>query len=107
MPEVTAYPPGYPAWTDLGTPDIEASRRFYCGLFGWYAYELALPGRNDYVMFTLGGVEGPEVAGMQGLTDDTQPPSWTCFFRSDDIDATLAIVRAEGGRELVEPSDVE
>jgi uncharacterized protein len=106
MPEVTAYPPGYPAWADLGTPDIAVSRRFYCALFGWYSYELSLPERNDYVMFTLGGVDGPEVAGMQGLTDDTQPPSWTCFFRSDDIDATLAIVEAEGGRELVEPSDV-
>ncbi|WP_412516724.1 VOC family protein [Actinomadura madurae] len=106
MPEVTAIPPGFPAWTDLGTPDLEASRRFYCGLFGWYVYELAIPGRNDYLMFTLADVGGPEVAGMQELADDTQPPSWTCFFRSDDIDASLAVVEAEGGRVLVEPSDV-
>jgi predicted enzyme related to lactoylglutathione lyase len=29
------YVTGSPNWIDLGTPDVEAAKVFYGGLFGW------------------------------------------------------------------------
>ncbi|MEV3920124.1 VOC family protein [Actinomadura coerulea] len=104
MPEVTAHAPGYPSWAELVSPDVRASQRFYCTLFGWDAYTLA-GDLNDYSIFTLGDVQGPEVAGMQPLADDSMRPTWTCYFRTDDIGAALDRVRAMGGKELSEPTD--
>ncbi|NDU76916.1 VOC family protein [Actinomadura sp. DSM 109109] len=105
MPEVTTYAPGYPTWAELATPDVGSSRRFYCELFGWGIYTLA-GDLDDYSIFTLGDVQGPEVAGMQPLADDSMEPTWTCYFRTDDIPATLDVVRAMGGHELSEPTDL-
>jgi predicted enzyme related to lactoylglutathione lyase len=106
MPEVTGHAPGRPSWAELASPDVKASERFYRDLFGWYSYTLTVPDLGDYDIFTLGGVQGPEVAGMQSLADDAQPPSWTCYFRTDDIQATVDLVKAAGGRELVPPMNV-
>ncbi|GAA2629313.1 VOC family protein [Actinomadura fulvescens] len=101
MPEVTGYPPGWPSWAELATPDAEASKDFYCALFDWYSYTLTVPEKGDYEMFTLGGIQGPEVAGMQTLADDAQRPSWSCYFRTDDLQATVDAAEAQGGQELL------
>ncbi|MFD0688188.1 VOC family protein [Actinomadura fibrosa] len=106
MPEVSGYDPGWPTWAELASPDPEASRAFYCGLFDWYSYTLTVADLGDYEIFTLGDVQGPEVAGMQTLADDSLPSSWTCYFRTDDVDAAVETVRAAGGQELMEPTDV-
>ncbi|GLZ06060.1 glyoxalase [Actinomadura sp. NBRC 104412] len=106
MPEVTSHAPGWPSWVDLHSPDTRRSKEFYTDLFGWDAYTMTVPGFGDREMFTLGGIQGPEVAGMHPLADDTQPPSWMCYFRSDDIQATMETVRAAGGRELAPPADL-
>lgn len=106
MPEVTAHAPGTASWAELTTPNMAASKEFYCGVFGWYSYTLTVPGRDDYEIFTLGGVQGPEVTGAYALADESEPGSWTCYFRSDDIPATLDVVLAAGGQVTVEPTDV-
>ncbi|MBO2449086.1 VOC family protein [Actinomadura barringtoniae] len=61
---------------------------------------------GDYRVFTLGDVQGPEVAGMQALADDAQRPSWACYFRTDDVQGTVDLIKAEGGHELVPVTDV-
>ncbi|WP_433477566.1 VOC family protein [Spirillospora sp. CA-142024] len=104
MPEVTAHAPGYPTWAELASPDVRASKRFYCEVFGWYAYTLT-GSLGEYYVFTLRDVGGPAVAGMQPLADDSMQPTWTCYFRTDDMEATLETVRAMGGQELSEPTD--
>ena len=106
MPEVTAFAPGHPSWAELASPDPEGSGRFYRALFGWYSYTLTVGDLGEYEIFTLGDVQGPEVAGMQALADDSGTASWTCYFRTDDIPATLAAVRDAGGLETMEPTDV-
>ncbi|WP_141577848.1 VOC family protein [Actinomadura sp. WMMA1423] len=105
MPEKNGIAPGHPSWAELASPDPEVSKRFYEGLFGWSSYTLTTD-IGDYEVFTLGGVQGPEAAGMQTLLDDTERGSWTCYFRSDDIDSTVAAVREAGGLEVVEPTEV-
>ena len=106
MPEVTGHAVGRPSWAELASPDVKASRDFYCSLFGWYVYTLTVPEYDDYEIFTLGGVQGPEVAGMQRLADEAQPPSWSVYFRTDDVPATVEAVKAAGGQELVSPMRV-
>jgi len=105
MPEVTSYEPGYPTWAELASPNPQRSKDFYCGLFGWYSYTLTID-IGEYEVFTLGGVQGPEVVGMQFLQDDTLGSSWTCYFRTADIAASVDAVRTAGGTVLVEPTDI-
>ncbi|MBE1530868.1 VOC family protein [Actinomadura algeriensis] len=106
MPEVTRHEPGTACWLDLASPDPETSKAFYGELLGWHSYTLSVDKLDDYEMFTLGGVDGPTVAGMQTLADETQPPSWTCYFRVTDVTDVARRVLAAGGRELVAPLDI-
>ncbi|MEU8798688.1 VOC family protein [Spirillospora sp. NPDC048819] len=106
MPEMTEFPPGFASWVELASPDLEASKHFYCELFGWYTYTLTADSVGEYEVFTLGDIQGPEIGGMYELADNSQRSSWTIYFRTDDIPATLDAVRDAGGRVLVEPMDI-
>ena len=108
MPNVDAYVHGTPSWTDLATPDPEASKAFYGELFGW-GYEdnpTDQPGR-DYVMANKGD---RAAAGMMQLTEEMaaggMPPVWTTYISVDDIEATVAKVAPAGGQVLQPPMDV-
>ncbi|TLZ31474.1 MAG: VOC family protein, partial [Gammaproteobacteria bacterium] len=50
MPEVKEYAPGTPSWVDLGSPDLEASKRFYRALFGWNAETGDDPATGGYTV---------------------------------------------------------
>ncbi|NVI92241.1 VOC family protein [Actinomadura sp. BRA 177] len=103
MGEIKRYAFGAPFWVEIASPAPEVSRRFYGDLFGWYMYTLTIEARGDYSVFTLRDIDGPAAASMQTLADDTQAPSWSCYFRTDDLDATLDAIRAAGGEMLMEP----
>ena len=96
MSERTSYEPGVPSWADLATPDVDASKRFYAGLFGWEAQD-AGPAEETggYAMFTL---QGRNVAGLSPVQDENQPPMWSAYVATDDADAAGA-ARARGGRQ--------
>ncbi|SEG81543.1 hypothetical protein SAMN04489712_11481 [Thermomonospora echinospora] len=106
MPEMTSYEPGEPCWADLASPDPEAAKVFYGGLFGWGSSTPADPGFGGYTSFTLGGVEGDEVAGLMELMDERQPPAWTCYISVADADETADAVTAAGGQVYTPPMDV-
>jgi predicted enzyme related to lactoylglutathione lyase len=89
-------------WVDLGSPDVDASRAFYGGLFGWEAGE-PVPEAGGYTMFTL---EGKLVAGLGPLMSPEQPPAWSTYVATDNADATIQKVREAGGQVVVEPMDV-
>ncbi|QFG24443.1 VOC family protein [Actinomadura sp. WMMB 499] len=103
MPEMTEYRPGEPCWLDLASPDGAVSKRFYRELFGWSSYTLTQDAYGDYEVFTLGGPDGPTTAGLQMLADPDQPPTWTVFFRVDDVEETGSRVLAAGGQEVMPP----
>ncbi|MFG2090093.1 MULTISPECIES: VOC family protein [unclassified Spirillospora] len=102
---MTEFPPGFASWVELASRNLEASRDFYCELFGWYTYTLT-GHMGEYEIFTLGDIQGPEIGGMYELADDSQRSSWTIYFRTDDLTATLDAVSAAGGQVLVEPMDI-
>ena len=55
MSERSSYAPGTPSWVDLGSPDTQASSRFYGALFGWKAEFDPRPDAGGYGMFSLDG----------------------------------------------------
>jgi predicted enzyme related to lactoylglutathione lyase len=102
MAEFSGYTPGTPCWVDLGTPDVDASVKFYGDLFGWEADD-AGPDSGGY---RLSKLHGKQVAGVGPLQDEQQPPAWTSYVWSDDADATAEKVKEAGGQVFMPPFDV-
>jgi hypothetical protein len=104
MPEFSSYPPGTPSWVDLGSPDVDASARFYGELFGWEAVEAGPPEETGgYRMFRK---NGKMVAGLGPLQQEGQPPAWTVYISSDDADDVAEKASASGGQVFMPPFDV-
>jgi len=101
MPAVE-YAPGVPMWTDLGTSDIEAAKKFYGDIFGW-EWVSAGPDTGGYGFFML---NGKMACGAGPRMSDQQPVAWSTYIDSADADATVAKARAAGGTVIVEPMDV-
>ena len=98
------YPQGTPSWVDLGSPDPDASARFYGELLGWEAAasEGPVEETGGYRMFRLNGVD------MDGLgpTQEGQPPAWTTYVAVDDAEASKARIEAAGGSTVLAPLTV-
>jgi uncharacterized protein len=103
MPEITSYEPGTPSWVDLGSPDVEASKVFYAGLFGWEAHTSPDPQAGGYTMFVL---RDKSVAGLGPLFTEGDRPSWTTYMTTADADATASTVGQAGGTVIMPPFDV-
>lgn len=104
MPERDGYAPGTPSWVDLGTPDVDAAVDFYGALFGWTAEETGTIEETGGYRFFLSG--GRKVAGVSPLMSEDQPPAWSTYFDTDDVDALAARITEHGGTSLFDPMDV-
>ncbi len=101
MVAMTDYTPGTPSWVDVSTPDTEATKAFYCGLFGWEA--VTHPEMGGYTNFTL---HGKMVCGAAPTMSADQHPAWSTYISVDDADATAQAVRENGGQVALPPMDV-
>jgi hypothetical protein len=105
MSERSSYDPGTPSWVELaGTPDVEASERFYRELFGW-----EMPEQSNSA--ELGGyrrakLNGKDVAGVSPKMQEGQPCEWNSYISVASADATLGKVRQAGGTVVVDAMDV-
>jgi hypothetical protein len=99
---MTAYEPGTPSWVDVSAPDTAAAAAFYGRVFGWELEDMG-PDAGGYGMFKL---NGKYVAGIGPVQDPNQPPSWSTYVSTDDVDAAVDRVKASGGMAFVEPMDV-
>lgn len=100
------YEEGIPSWVDLMSPDVDASKDFYCGLFRWDARdELDDEGNRIYVTFLK---DGRSVAGLGGQLPGTEgmPAVWHSYVNTADADATAKRAEAAGGSILMAPMDV-
>jgi predicted enzyme related to lactoylglutathione lyase len=98
-----AFAPGTPAWIDVSSPDLEASKSFYRSLFGWQPEQTEDGEAGGYTMFTF---TGHEVAGLGPIQGPGQPPTWRVYISTDDADATAKKVEAAGGKVIMPPFDV-
>jgi predicted enzyme related to lactoylglutathione lyase len=65
MGDARTYEPGTPSWVDLSSPDPAKAAEFYGSLFGWEAVSQGPAAETGgYMMFRLGGPDGPDVAGV-------------------------------------------
>ncbi|MEU9954434.1 VOC family protein [Streptomyces sp. NPDC050982] len=95
--------PGGPCWTELGTSDLEAAKRFYADVFGWRPETDPRAEAGGYTLAHLGDAA---VAALTPLFQESQPVAWNVSFAVPDTDATVRAVRDAGGAVVMEPMDV-
>lgn len=107
MQVVTRYPDGVFSWIDLGTTDPDGAKAFYTGLFGWSFLDMPT---DSGTVYSMGQIEGKNVAGLGPLDPDMQaqgiPPFWSSYIKHDDVDAVAAKATAAGGNVMFPPFDV-
>jgi len=108
---MTEYPPGTPCWVDVSSPDMEASKAFYGGLFGWEAHASPDPAAGGYTFFTLGPASPAEipsrvVAALMPAMGEGQPAAWNTYISVADADAAAKLAAEAGGQALMPPMDV-
>ena len=96
--------PGCLTWNDLSTPDPDAAREFYGGLFGWRAEAVDAPGVDYSVWYNGDRTNG----GMLRITEQMQgiPPNWMPYFAVESVEDTTRKIEAGGGKRVVGPSEV-
>jgi len=95
--------PGALVWNELASPDLESSKTFYGGLFGW---EIApFEGSpTPYLAIKNGDANN---GGMRPLDPPGMPPHWLAYFGVEEIDAALAKAKELGGEVLAGPIDIQ
>jgi uncharacterized protein len=89
------------SWTDLSTPDAEASKAFYGGLFDWEFEDNPVPEGGVYVMAKLGG---RSAAAM--FESSERHPAWASYVTVDDADAITERAQELGAHVLAGAFDV-
>jgi uncharacterized protein len=75
---------------ELPSSDTNRAKGFYSGVFGWTFADME--GSFEYLM-----TEGEEPVGAIYQDNDNPGSGPVVYFATDDIDATLASVREQGG----------
>lgn len=104
MSETAVAATNQPVWMDLGTRNMEASKRFYSELFGWTTFQDPDPDFGGYTVYQL---DGKPVGGVMDLGDNPAPNSWLPYIGVSDVRAAVEAVKAAGGELLVGPMDVK
>ncbi len=87
-------------WQDLVTTDLAAARAFYGELLGWQFDARDRAGRTYAVARTSAG----PVGGLVDVRDITGATSqWVSYLSVPDVDRTVQLVEAAGGKVLVAP----
>lgn len=93
---------GIPCWADLSVPDVDAAVTFYEKVLGWQCERSG----EEYGGYVLASVQGAAAAGIGQQQQEGQPPAWTLYLASDDVDGVAGRVAELGGNVLAEPFDV-
>ncbi|MFN8620204.1 MAG: VOC family protein [Chloroflexota bacterium] len=103
MSGFTAEGPGSFGWAELNTRDLERSVAFYTTAFGWGTRRNDMP-IGPYVEFLDGEDSVGGCMGMMPTVPPEVPDYWTVYFRTADIDASVATATDLGAQLLVPPT---
>src|SRR5215211_4525726 len=92
------------SWTDLSTPDVDASGSFYGALFGWDYDDAPLSEEDGGGFYRLAKLGGRTAAAMYQSSEPH--PAWASYVTVDDVDATAARAAELGATPMGEPFDV-
>jgi predicted enzyme related to lactoylglutathione lyase len=98
----TAWPNGTPCWVDYGAADIDGAKAFYSAVLGW----TYTGGEPEYGGYLTCLTKDRGAAGIAPQQDPNDPPRWTTYFASDDVQGTADRVTSAGGTVLVPPMEV-
>ena len=99
--------PGAPSWFELHTRDHAAAVGFYRSVFGW---DINAVGDTDEFRYTTmrdPSGEG-DLAGIMdaaGFLPDGVASPWWVYWYADDVDVTIAKVKALGGSVVMDAED--
>jgi predicted enzyme related to lactoylglutathione lyase len=91
-------------WHDLMTVDLERSKEFYKGLFGWTTAQQEMGPMGSYTVIQH---RGQTIGGM--VATDPQHglhTHWFSYLTFDDVDELCTRIGKVGGRVAVEPKGV-
>ncbi|NTW39701.1 MAG: VOC family protein [Cellulomonadaceae bacterium] len=91
---------GTPAWVDLQVPDRTVAHTFYSAVLGWEFLPDSGPETGYYAMAHRGGKL------IAGVGQGDQPPVWTTYLATDDVDATVARAQGAGATIVVPPDSI-
>jgi predicted enzyme related to lactoylglutathione lyase len=104
-PRGQAHHVGKVIFEELVTPDLEASKRFYAGLFGWSFRDLE-SGGTHYATATLDGRPVAGIVQRETPAGGHRQPAWLTFMAVRDVDATREAAVRNGAKVLLEPRDI-
>jgi uncharacterized protein len=84
------------------TTDQQAAQGFYSGLFGWSGNAIPMP-EGSYTMQVHGD---HRVAGMASMPAGATHSAWNCYIAVEDINASIAAVKANNGEVMMGPHEV-
>jgi len=94
---------GAMSWHELMTTDLDQSLAFYGELFGW-TFSDASSGH----VYKLAQQGGRDVCGVVQIEKNwgAMRTAWGTYFSVDDTDASVAKIKATGGKVVVGPQDI-
>lgn len=92
------------SWSELMTDDVEAATAYYEKVIGWEVEHVDM---GDMIYRVL-KVDGNPVGGIMPKPPESTgvPNHWGTYITVDDVDATLALAEANGGKAIYPPMDV-
>ncbi|MET0144832.1 MAG: VOC family protein [Ilumatobacteraceae bacterium] len=95
---------GDPGWFELHTKAFVPAITFYEQVFGWDTH--AVSDSDEFRYSTLGAGDEQKAGVMDASSQDGDMPSyWTVYFRSPDVDVTVAKATELGGTVVMKPED--
>jgi predicted enzyme related to lactoylglutathione lyase len=91
-PPTDVFHTGKIVWHDLLTPDVQAAKDFYAGVFGW-TFE-------EHGRYTVVSNDGKAIAGMIQVRPESEaadPARWLVSLSVVDVDAAAQQLREAGG----------
>lgn len=96
-----AYNHGQVYWTELNTWEPDKAAAFAEKTLGWKIDSMPMAQGGTYLVGIVGGAPAGGIFGLSTPEFDKSMPShWLTYFAVDDVEASLAAVRANGGKVM-------
>jgi predicted enzyme related to lactoylglutathione lyase len=86
---------------EISARDRKVAADFYSSVFGW---EVQHMDEMHYSTFTSG--EGEVGGGFNPVTDQNPAGTVTVYIGTDDIEASLAVIEAHGGKTILSKTEI-